>query len=113
VISADLDELELHRAARPAACTNCLEYALLWRIRVLATVPPWQLLGSRGRPEALHCEPHRREELGLEVPPVEELHSSSNRVGSLDRSQVSDTPPPRNVTVAIVSGLGVAVCTES
>jgi len=61
----------------------------------------------------LHCAPHRRAELGLEVPPVEELRSSRNRVGSLDRSQVSDTPPSPNVTVAIVSGLGVAVCTES
>ena len=39
----------------------------------------------------MHCAPHRRAELGLEVPPVEELRSSRNRVGSLDRSQVSDS----------------------
>src|SRR6478735_2065146 len=55
--------------------------------------PPCRLLGSRGGSEALHCAPHRGEELGLEVPPVVQLRSSRNRVGSLDRSQVSDTPP--------------------
>ena len=80
----------------------------------LATVPPWQLLGSRGGSEALHCAPHRGEELGLEgsagrgncVAQGIELAASTGR-------KFPDTPPSRNVTVAIVSGLGVAVCTES